>query len=205
MTHNVFGSIDGENLVLRFEDMVRAGAIPKPGVVYIPGVLVWHPDITHIFMCQFTRIAFYQTVVGDSKRVDEVRKVISEVRYDYQESRSVGGRGSLHPKLFKKEKKGAKTKSVDINIAVDVLRTVMNRNGDVVLLASGDGDYLPLVEEVMRHGKQVWLCAFSKGLSTNLRFAADDFYDLDSIFFERPNHHMSSDGAASGPAGYPER
>ena len=98
----------------------------------------------------------------------------------------IPGAGSLYTRLFKQEKRKAKTKSVDINVSVDVLRNIMNGTGDVILLLSGDGDYLPLLEEVGRHGKQVWLGAFSKDLNPNLRFAADEFINLDSIFFEQP-------------------
>ena len=183
MAHQVFGFVDGENLLLRYEDMVKNGAIPKPDVIHIPGLLVWHPSITTIFLSSISRIAFYQTIVGSQEKVDEARKKVCDVHYTYRYE-SASGTGSLYPRLFNKETKGMKTKSVDINISVDVLRSIMNGTGDVILLLSGDGDYLPLVEEVVRHGKQVWLGAFSKGLSPNLRFAADEFFNLDAIFFQ---------------------
>lgn len=184
MDHEVFGFVDGENLVLRYEDMLKDGATPKTDVIHIPGLLVWHPTITTIFNFSISRFSFYQTIVGDDNKLHEARQKISDVRYNYKESREKGGKGSLYPRLFNKRARGTKTKSVDINISVDILRNVMNKTGDVIFLLSGDGDYLPLIEEVMRHGKQVWLAAFSKGLSPNLRFAPDDFIDLDKIFFE---------------------
>lgn len=55
---------------------------------------------------------------------------------------------------------------------------------NVLMLMSGDGDYLPLIEEVSRRGVQVWLAAFSKRLSSALRYAADEFIDLDKHFFQ---------------------
>jgi uncharacterized LabA/DUF88 family protein len=40
---------------------------------------------------------------------------------------------------------------------------------DAVLLVAGDGDYVPLVEEVKRAGKQVYVAFLAKnGLSPNL-------------------------------------
>ena len=195
MALKTFGFIDGENLLHRYEAMLQGGAIPKPEVIHIPGLLVWHPSITNVFVCEVNRISFYQTVVGDDEAVTEALRKVTEVRYSYMSDARSGGSGSLYPRLFKKQQRGTKTKSVDINICVDALRCVMNHTGDAILLLSGDGDYLPLVEEINRHGKQVWLGAFSNGLSRNLRFAADDFFNLDPIFFEPPNPPLNSDPA----------
>lgn len=175
--------LDGENLVCRYESMLKAGRIPRADVVHIPGLLVWHPNMTKQFLCRFQRINFYQTVVGAVDEVDAAREKVADVRYRYSEG-NVGGGGSLYPRLFKKQARGSKTKSVDINICVDLLRCVFSKNSEVVMLASGDGDYLPLVNEINRQGVQVWLFAFSDGLSRDLRFAADDFIDLDEIFFQ---------------------
>ena len=185
MTHDVFGFVDGENLLLRYEAMLKAGAVPKPDVIHLPGLLVWHPEMTRMFRCDFTRISFYQTIVGDQESIDTARSKVANIQYDYRSQVSSGGNGSLYPRLFKKQKNGTKTKSVDINISVDVLRTSMTRSGNVIFIVSGDGDYLPLVEEVNRHGLQVWLAAFSSGLSRDLRFASDEFFDLDRVFFEQ--------------------
>jgi uncharacterized LabA/DUF88 family protein len=54
---------------------------------------------------------------------------------------------------------------------------------DRVYLASGDGDYLPLIEEVMRRGKQIELLAFSSGLNYTLPYSVDSFNELDIVFF----------------------
>jgi uncharacterized LabA/DUF88 family protein len=51
------------------------------------------------------------------------------------------------------------------------------------ITCGGDSDYVPLVQEVMRQGVQVWVAALSSGLSSSLRHAADGFYDLDPVFF----------------------
>jgi uncharacterized LabA/DUF88 family protein len=55
---------------------------------------------------------------------------------------------------------------------------------DILFLLAGDGDYIPLIEEVMRQGKQVHLGAFSDGLSPRLPHIADEFVDLDKYFFD---------------------
>ena len=190
MSLEIFGFADGENLVLRYEDMIKNGAKPKRDAIHIPGLLAWHPQITTLFVGDVSRLSYYQTVVGDDIFLDSAKDSISNTKYLYFSTKNQGkhpdARGFLYPKIYKKSSKNTKSKSVDINITVDALRCVINDTGNVVFILSGDGDYLPLVEEINRHGKQVWVGAFSRGLNKNLRYAADEFFDLDSIFFE--NH-----------------
>ncbi|MDP3066862.1 MAG: NYN domain-containing protein, partial [Methanobacteriaceae archaeon] len=50
---------------------------------------------------------------------------------------------------------------------------------DVIVLASGDGDYTPLVEYLKNQGRRVEVMAFGKSTSTKLREIADNFIDLD--------------------------
>jgi uncharacterized LabA/DUF88 family protein len=52
-----------------------------------------------------------------------------------------------------------------------------------VYLVTGAGDYIPLIEEVMRNGKQVYLAALSEGLNKALPNSVDKFYNLDDAFF----------------------
>jgi uncharacterized LabA/DUF88 family protein len=197
LADKVFGFADGENLVLRFQDMCKDGHKPKSDVVHVPDTVVWHPDVTQQFCCDIVRMSYYQTVVGDEPKLNDVRAQLQDVQYMYileqplhENDAGSSGQGYLAPRVFKKEGKSSRTKSVDINLTVDMLRSAYNPNADIVFLLSGDGDYLPLVEEVARRGKNVWLAAFSKGLRPALRFAADAFIDLDKLFFE-----STTDGA----------
>jgi uncharacterized LabA/DUF88 family protein len=47
-----------------------------------------------------------------------------------------------------------------------------------VVIASGDGDYVPLVEYLQTMGVQVEVVSFGKSTSGKLREAVDDFVDL---------------------------
>ena len=49
---------------------------------------------------------------------------------------------------------------------------------DVIVLISGDGDFVPLVEFLKNQGRQVEVLAFKKSTSSRLIQAADDFIDL---------------------------
>lgn len=71
---------------------------------------------------------------------------------------------------------GLKKADWDVGIAVDAIR--LSPSLDVIVLVSGDGDFLPLIEYLKNIGKIVEVIAFSKSASNKLREAADDFTDL---------------------------
>jgi uncharacterized LabA/DUF88 family protein len=73
---------------------------------------------------------------------------------------------------------GAKKADWDVGITIDMIRICPIV--DSVVLVSGDGDYIPVVEYIKSQGRQVEVIAFGKSTSTKLREAADDFTDLSS-------------------------
>ncbi|MBI2109025.1 MAG: NYN domain-containing protein [Parcubacteria group bacterium] len=73
---------------------------------------------------------------------------------------------------------GAKKADWDVGIAIDAIK--MAPKLDTVIVASGDGDFIPLVEYLqMNEGCQVEIVSFGKSSSGRLKEAADDFFDLD--------------------------
>lgn len=89
---------------------------------------------------------------------------------------------------------GAKKADWDVGLAIDAV--TMAPKLDSVVLVSGDGDYVPLVEYLQNtHGCQVEVVAFGKSSSARLIEAADDFLDLD----ENPKKYliMGDDGRNS--------
>lgn len=73
---------------------------------------------------------------------------------------------------------GTKKGDWDVGITMDIIKQVSKL--DAVVLASGDGDYIPLLEYVKNFGVRVEVIAFGKSCSSKLVEAADDFIDLDS-------------------------
>lgn len=72
---------------------------------------------------------------------------------------------------------GAKKADWDVGMAIDAIS--MASKLDAVILATGDGDFVPLVEYLKyKEGSQVEVVAFGKSASSRLRDAADDFIDL---------------------------
>jgi uncharacterized protein (TIGR00288 family) len=71
---------------------------------------------------------------------------------------------------------GLKKADWDVGITVDAIRIAPDV--DTLVLASGDGDFLQLVEYLKNRGKRIEVIAFSRSASTKLREAADEFIDL---------------------------
>lgn len=72
---------------------------------------------------------------------------------------------------------GAKKADWDVGLAVDAIRLAPKL--DTVIIASGDGDFVPLVEYLKNNeGCQVEVVSFGKSSSSKLKEVADDFLDL---------------------------
>lgn len=86
---------------------------------------------------------------------------------------------------------GAKKADWDVGIAVDAIKLASKL--DAIILISGDGDFVPLVEYLQStHGCQVEVVSFGKSTSARLIEVADDFKDLD----ENPKQYLMG---GSGP------
>lgn len=72
---------------------------------------------------------------------------------------------------------GIKKGDWDVGITMDMIKQMTKL--DSIVLASGDGDYVPLVEYLKNFGLRVEVIAFGKSASSKLIEAADDFIDMD--------------------------
>ncbi|MDX1535304.1 MAG: NYN domain-containing protein [Candidatus Spechtbacterales bacterium] len=79
---------------------------------------------------------------------------------------------------------GLKKADWDVGIAIDAVRFA--NSVDVIVLMSGDGDFIPLVGYLQNKGTQVEVVAFGKSASSKLREEADYFIDLS----ENPNKYL---------------
>ena len=72
---------------------------------------------------------------------------------------------------------GFKKGDWDVGIAVDAVR--ITPSVDTVVLASGDGDFIQLVEYLKGQGKRVEVIAFGRSCSAKLKEVVDEFIDLE--------------------------
>lgn len=85
---------------------------------------------------------------------------------------------------------GAKKADWDVGIAIDAIKLADKL--DVIVIVSGDGDYLPLVSYLQNNkGCLVEIMAFRKTCSSRLIEEADDYIDLGSdkkfLIFNKQN------------------
>lgn len=93
---------------------------------------------------------------------------------------------------------GAQKGDWDVGITMDIIK-LMNKL-DVVVLASGDGDYKDLLEYLQMTGQLVETVAFGKSCSSKIKELTDFFVDLDEnprkyLFSMKGNHHSSRKSA----------
>lgn len=75
---------------------------------------------------------------------------------------------------------GLKKGDWDVGLAVDAIR--MCDFLDVVILVTGDGDYIPLVDYLKYgRGRRVEVAGFNRSTSSKLQEAADKFVNMESI------------------------
>lgn len=72
---------------------------------------------------------------------------------------------------------GQKKADWDVGIVIDAVRIAPSV--DTIVLVSGDGDFISLVEYLKNQGKRVEVIAFGRSASGQLKEVADEFIDLE--------------------------
>ncbi len=72
---------------------------------------------------------------------------------------------------------GAKKADWDVGITVDAIRIA--QSCDTIVLCSGDGDFLQLLEYLKNQGKRTEVVAFGRSASSKLKEITDEFIDLE--------------------------
>lgn len=71
---------------------------------------------------------------------------------------------------------GAKKGDWDVGLAVDAIS--LSTKVDTIILVTGDGDFVPLVQYLKTHGVQVEVVSFTRSTSKLLADATDETFDL---------------------------
>jgi len=174
--------IDGENLVFNYQKLLDEGYTQTDSVKHVKDVYVWEENsILNHGLHNIIRANYYTYATGSEERINDIKNEIKSLLYVKHRDSPLPN--NLHPIVFKKVKKEAQTKGVDIQMTVDILSQVYYDNVDTVYLIAGDGDYLPIISEIIRMGKQIYLSAFSHGLNPKLKYKVDQFNLLDNAYF----------------------
>jgi uncharacterized LabA/DUF88 family protein len=71
----------------------------------------------------------------------------------------------------------------DVEIAMDVLRVVYQVKPDIIVLASGDSDFVSLIQEVRKAGVRVEVAAFEETAGADVRLKCSGFIDL-AVYYD---------------------
>jgi uncharacterized LabA/DUF88 family protein len=186
MLKRVIALVDGENLVLRYQAMLADGGgklMASRKNAYRKDVFVWNRDVTKWTDMDLRRVSYFSSLVGNDERIEEVEEELGKTPYVCRGA-GYSGTGTIIPRVYKRRQDGKKSRVVDIGITIDFMNALDDPQIDAIFLLSGDGDFLHLVKEARRTSKQVHIGAFSSGLDPSLRRSADQFVNLDSVFFE---------------------
>jgi uncharacterized LabA/DUF88 family protein len=199
--------VDGENLVLRYQEMLKAGRRPAPDNVHVADSFIWNQRVLNDHIWNLKRVSYYTSVVGDDQKLRRVREEIAATSFTCRTGVVAGfgpnyttRTGQIVPFVRKKATKSRKESVCDITIAVDVMRACYRDHAKTIWIFSGDGDFLSLFNEVVHNGKLAYASAFSSGLNGDLRYAVDEFLPLDKYFFLEDAPVQSSPPDAEGSA-----
>lgn len=172
--------VDGENLVFRYQDLLRSGRVPRKEVIHLQDVFVWKPGLLPTEVLQVDRLTYYTFVAGEEALVARTIDQIREIYFDHRTS-EYNASDPLVARVFRKPTKSHKARMVDISITLDALVATFTHDIDMVILVTGDSDFVPLVQEIARRGKKVHVWSLSSGLSPELVRAADRHRIIDDF------------------------
>jgi len=145
--------------------------------VFIDAQNLYH-SARHLYKARVNFGAVLREAVAGRKLVRAVAYVISTEAGD--EKNFFGALEKLGIETKTKDLQvfhtGTKKGDWDVGLTVDAIK--MANRLDSVVIISGDGDYIPLVEYLQTMGVQVEVVSFGQSTSSNLREASDDFLDL---------------------------
>jgi len=171
--------VDGEGFTARAEEFARtSGGALETGPAYRPGVYYWFPfsypgevlsgaEGNLLMKTPPTRSLYYTSAPGGEKSLDSARGALWKLGFE--------------PKVFKRTRRSGRSKAATAALTTDVLSNAYSDNFDIAVLVAGDSAFIPLVEELKRRGKVVYVVFFSlQGDDAALQFSADVFISLDS-------------------------
>jgi uncharacterized LabA/DUF88 family protein len=147
--------------------------------VFIDTQNMYH-SAKHVFNSKVSFSALVEAVVGSrmiSRAIAYVAKSKGGDESAFFEALLASGI-ELKIKDVQEFASGAKKADWDVGMAVDAIS--ISSKVDVIVLATGDGDFVPLVEYLKAHGVICEVAAFAESTNARLREVADAFTDLSS-------------------------
>lgn len=75
--------------------------------------------------------------------------------------------------------------NVDVEMTIDMLNAALDMDIDTVILVSGDGDFLPVIEYLRGRGIRVEACGFQATTARELILKSSGYIDVERYILER--------------------
>lgn len=93
----------------------------------------------------------------------------------------------------------------DVEITLDMARAAFDMKPDIVVLVSGDSDFVPVVLELRGKGIRVEVASFGRSMSSQLRHRCSGYINLDLLADDSGSWDDGSEYAALAESAEPER
>ncbi|HVW71602.1 MAG TPA: NYN domain-containing protein [Candidatus Paceibacterota bacterium] len=145
--------------------------------VFIDTQNLYH-SAKHLYKARVNFAAVLEEAVGDRTLVRAIAYVISTDAGDEKNFFEALTKIGIETKVKDLQvfSDGAKKADWDVGLAIDAVK--LSSKLDTVIIASGDGDFVPLIEYLDMHGVQAEVVSFGKSSSGKLKEAAHAFTDL---------------------------
>ena len=136
----------------------------------------------------FDFVALLKDLTQEHKTVKATAYVVKQKDADEKQTQSYEGFAKalrhegydIKQKVPRQRKDGSIKADWDLGIAMDIVAS--QQKFDKIILASGDGDFLPLVKYLQKRQKKVVIAAFKHSASEPLLAAADEVLLLDDAY-----------------------
>lgn len=117
--------VDGENLSVRYRQMIADGRVASPENSVLGEFFVWNEGVLKGWLWDILRISYHTSVVGDQTAVDAAREAISSVRFKcraevialYEKTQMFRtAEGRLVPQVRKRSSKSRKDSVCDTGV-----------------------------------------------------------------------------------------
>lgn len=89
--------------------------------------------------------------------------------------------------------------NVDVEMTIDMMRSAEQIRPDIVVLCSGDGDFIPVVRELRRRGIRTEVASFEGQADATLPYEASGFISLDVCLEELAAGDAAREDVAPAP------
>jgi uncharacterized LabA/DUF88 family protein len=79
----------------------------------------------------------------------------------------------------------------DVEMTIDIIRMAHLIRPEIIVVGTGDSDFIPVVTELRKMGIRVEIAAFNSSMSKKLKLNSSGFIDLDSYVTEAINEQSS--------------